>query len=280
MREIDRREFVIAGAAGLTTLFARPAKTQALTMIGPIGIQLYTLRELARADLARTLAALARIGYGEVEFAGYHGHSGAAVRKMLDDNGLAAPAAHVQLSDLAGNLNATIDAASEAGVTTIILPWIDAADRTPTGYKRIAQVLNIAATEARRRDIRVAYHNNAHEFAPMAGGPSGYDILLAECPPENLLLEMDIFWMRVAGQNPVEWFARAPGRYRLVHVKDMGPAPQNNMLDVGKGVIDWRQTLSAAANAGVKHFFVEHDDPTDALQSASASYAYLSKLAI
>jgi sugar phosphate isomerase/epimerase len=114
----------------------------------------------------------------------------------------------------------------------------------------------------------------------MAGGPSGYEILLAECPPENLLLEMDIFWMRLAGQDPIGWFARAPGRFRLVHVKDMGPAPRNDMRDVGTGVIDWRPTLSAAANAGVKHFFVEHDDPPDPLKSASASYEYLSKLVI
>jgi sugar phosphate isomerase/epimerase len=280
LRAIGRREFVIAGAAGLTSLVARPAGTQDLMMIEPVGLQLYTVRELARADLARTLAAVAKMGYKEVEFAGYHGHSGAAVGRMLHDNGLAAPAAHVPLSDLAENLTETLDAAGEAGVACLILPWIDAKDRNAEGYRRIAGILNAAAAKATPRNISVAYHNNVHEFEPIAGGRSGYEILLRECPPENLLLEMDIFWMRIAGQDPVEWFARAPGRYRFVHVKDMGPAPRNEMLDVGRGVIDWGHTLAAAAKTGVKHFFVEHDAPGDALQSAAVSYEYLRKLAI
>ena len=273
---MDRREFVAAGAYGFASLIAGDSFALPSPLIPRIGLQLYTVRDLARADLSRTLARVAAAGYREVEFAGYYGHSARAVRSMLDNHGLTAPAAHVGWSDLDRDLSATLDNADSIGHGYVILSWIDEKDRTDAGYRRIAAVVNAAAAEARPRGIRIGYHNNKYEFSRLPGGLSGYEVLLAECPAENLALEMDIFWMRAAGENPLSWFSRNDGRYRLVHVKDMGPAGE--MLDVGKGVIDWRRTLAAAKNAGVTHFFVEHDEPRDAMRSISTSWRALNRL--
>jgi sugar phosphate isomerase/epimerase len=273
---MDRREFVAAGAYGFASLLAGSSVASPAPLIPTIGLQLYTVRDLARADLDRTLGKVAAAGYREVEFAGYHGHSAKEVRAMLDKHGLTAPAAHVGASDLERDLAATLDNAEAVGHAYVILSWIDEKDRTDAGYRRVAKLVNEAASRSRSRGIRIGYHNNKYEFVPLAGGLTGYEVLLAECPAESLDLEMDIFWMRAAGQNPLSWFSRASGRYRLVHVKDMGPAGE--MLDVGKGVIDWRTTLTAAKNAGVTHFFVEHDEPGDAMRSIATSFRSLSRL--
>lgn len=95
---------------------------------------------------------------------------------------------------------------------------------------------------------------------------------MRECDPLNLTMEADVFWMRRARQDPLAWLAKYPGRFRMLHLKDMGPPPKNQMLDVGKGVIDWKTLLSRSKTAGVQHFFVEHEETRDPFASIRAGY--------
>ena len=273
-----RRDFLLAGAAGIATLSPTRLFAQRAGGRQPIGLQLYTVRDLAKKDLARTLAAVARIGYREVEFAGHYGHPVSEIRKMLDDSGLAAPSGHYGASELAAKTESVLDDARVLGHRYVTVSWIDAKDRTPDGYRGVASLINATAQVARSESLELAYHNHSFEFVPLSEGRSGYDILLAECPVENLALQADVFWMKMAGQDPLGWFSRHAGRYRMIHAKDMGPAPARQMLDVGSGQIDWPQMLAAAKQAGVKHFFVEHDEPRDAMASIARSYRYLSTL--
>lgn len=276
---LDRRAFCIAAAGGLAAISGAglSAQTAKPDRLDRIGLQLYTLREMAKRDLARTLAAVARIGYSEVEFAGYFGHPAKEVRAMLDANGLTSPGSHVSMDDLGKGWDSLVDDAAVLGQKYLALAWIDERERTVEGYETVAKRLNDAAGRARRRGIGVAYHNYNYEFAPV-GGTTGFDILLTRCPPENLMMEADVFWMRQAGQNPVDWFARYPGRFRMLHVKDMGPPPKNEMVDVGRGVVDWRAILSAGMRAGVEHVFVEHDEPERPLDSVRQGYRHLRRL--
>lgn len=273
---LDRRAFCMAAAGGIAGLSAPSllAQDSGAGKLGKIGIQLYTLREMAKTDLAKTLATVARIGYEEIEFAGYFGHPAARVRGMLDDNGLTSPGSHVSMADLGDKWETLLDDASVLGQAYLAVAWIDERDRTVDGYENAARRFNDAAGQARRKGIRLAYHNYNYEFTPI-GGTTGYEILMSRCPPENLLMEADVFWMRQAGQNPLDWFAKYPGRFHMLHVKDMGPPPQNEMVDVGRGVVDWRAILPGGTRAGVKHVFVEHDDPADPLASIRRSFRYL-----
>jgi sugar phosphate isomerase/epimerase len=91
-------------------------------------------------------------------------------------------------------------------------------------------------------------------------------------------MEVDVYWMRQAKQDPLTWFAKYPGRFHMLHAKDMGPAPKHAMLDVGKGTVDWRAILSSGEKAGVKHVFIENDEAKDPLASMRASYRYLQGL--
>ncbi|HEU4564009.1 MAG TPA: sugar phosphate isomerase/epimerase [Gemmatimonadaceae bacterium] len=278
---MSRRELLrlLGAAAALPVTSALAGFGAPRGAIAPLGIQLYTVRSALARDAAATLAALAGIGYREVELAGMHGLSARDFRALLDRNGLAAPSSHVGLDALgAAHRARTFDDAATLGNRWLVCPWLDPKERTADGYRRAAAALNDAAAAARGHGIRIAYHNHDFEHAPLAdaGGRTGYDLLLAECDPSLVAMEMDLYWMVKGGRDPVAYFERFPGRFPLVHAKDM--ARDGTMVDVGAGTIDFARILRHAGQAGIRHWFVEHDDPASPLASARASYEYLTKL--
>jgi sugar phosphate isomerase/epimerase len=276
----DRRTFLqqlggAALAAGLpdvsTAALGRAAR------IERVGLQLYTVRREMAKDVESTLATVAAAGYREVEFAGYFGTSPAEVRAMLDRHGLAAPSVHAG-STAPDQWHATLDAAHVIGHRYVVIPWIPVEARTGVdGYKKIAANFNRLAEEARAANLQFAYHNHDFEFAPVAG-QLPYDVLLAETDPKLVQMEMDLYWIVKGGQDPLAYFARWPGRFACVHVKDSAGAPDHRMMDVGAGTIDFKKIFSHRAQAGIQHYFVEHDEPADAFASIRASCAYLKQL--
>ena len=241
-----------------------------------IGVQLYTVRAAMRDDVAATLARVADIGYQEVEFAGYFDHTPADIRRMLDDNGLTAPAAHVPLEQLEGQTTELVDLAKTIGHEYLILAWLAQTDwnsvaalqRTADRFNRIGEALNAAG-------LKFAYHNHDFEFATV-GSRTVYSTLLAECDPALVQFEMDLFWITKGGGDPMAAFAAHPGRFPCVHVKDM--AADGAMVDVGAGEIDFAKLFAQRESAGVHHFFVEHDAPEDPFASITASHAALRSL--
>lgn len=103
-------------------------------------------------------------------------------------------------------------------------------------------------------------------------------MLLAETDPASVGFELDLMWIDKAGQDPLTYFSRYPGRFEMVHVKDSTGAPEYRQVDVGRGTIDFRRILARREQAGIRHLFVEHDDPPDPLAFARASYDYLDRL--
>jgi sugar phosphate isomerase/epimerase len=283
---LDRRTFVGSVAAAAIPLLAPgrfPFRT-APARIQRVGLQLYTVRDLLAKDFAGTLAAVARIGYREVEFAGYFDHPPAQVRSLLQQNGLVAPSAHVSFEALESDWDATLHTASLVGHQYLVCPWIpEERRRTLAEWRAVAQIINRAAASAHAAGIQFAYHNHAYEFAPLEG-QRPYDVLLADTDPSLVRLELDLFWITFAGGDPLVYFERYPARFPLVHVKDMlaKPTPdvaaERVMTDVGKGTIDWRGIFSHAREAGIEHYFVEYDNPPDALTSIRASFEYLRAL--
>ena len=105
-----------------------------------------------------------------------------------------------------------------------------------------------------------------------------YDVLLEATDPAHVLFELDLYWITKGGQDPLAYFARWPGRFPLVHVKDSAGPPEHRMADVGSGTIEWARIFAHRKQAGIEHFFVERDDPPDPFASIAASHAYLSDL--
>jgi len=278
---MHRRELLkILGVAAASPFVPRSA--HALLRAGverrldAIGIQLYTVRTLMDRDVEGTLAALAEIGYTQVEFAGLHGKSAKAMRAILDRHHLTSPSTHIALDEIRGHWARVLDEAQTLGQRYIICPWLDADQRrTLDDYRRIAHELNAAGETARKAGMTLGYHNHNFEFTPIEG-TIPYDVLLAECDPRLVAMELDLFWIVKGGQDPLAYIAKHPGRFPLVHVKDMTKGGE--MTDVGKGAIDFAAIFAQSARAGIQYYFVEHDEPPSPLDSARASYEYLRRL--
>jgi len=289
---MDRRGFL--GTITAATLLSRKlAWAGDDRKIEKIGLQLYTVRSEMKKDFEGTLAKVAEIGYREVEFAGYFGQSPQDVRKILDRNKLDAPSAHVDYDTLGEKWPAVLDTAKVIGHSYIVCPWIpEEIRKQPDGWKKAAETFSRAAEASQKAGIQFAYHNHHFEFVP-ANGKLPYDIFLAETDRNLVKMEMDLCWITVAGQDPLTYFARYPGRFPLVHVKDIKKIPQKtasdkgwvpferimpDMTDVGSGIIDWKRIFAQSDKAGIKHYFVEHDEPKSPFDSIRNSYIYLHNL--
>ena len=253
----------------------------------PLGVGLYSVRGLLEKDMAGTLGALAAIGYREVEFAGYFGRPAKEVRAMLDRAALTAPTVHVPLAELRANIAKVADDAGVIGQRLVICPWLE----TPTtldAWRRLADEFNGMGTALKARGLEFAYHNHDFEFAPIQG-TKPYDLLAERTDPALVKLQLDLFWATKMREDPVALFARHPGRFPAVHVKDMRSlartqgkaklgAEADEMADVGTGEIDFGRIFARAAEGGVRHFIAEYDNPPDPLASMRTSYANLRRL--
>lgn len=276
---MDRRTFV--KTAGTTAAaFALPVGPESFirSRLDKIGVQLYTVRDLMKASVERTMSQVAAIGYKEVEFAGYFNRPPRSIKQLLDDNGLGSPSAHIGLDALRGPWNRTLSDAAEIGHKWLVIASTGDSDRDSVeAIKRTADLIHKAADDAKFYKIRLAYHNHDVEFRQV-GGKRMFDQLLELTTPGDLQVEMDLYWITKGGGDPLDYFKRWPGRFPLVHVKDAGPAPQYPMEDVGKGTIKWAEIFAHQKEAGIKHYFVEHDSPADPIASITASYRYLRAL--
>ena len=260
--------------------------------IDKIGLELYTVREKMKKDFDGTIAKVASVGYKEVEFAGYFGHTPQQVRAVLEKNGLTSPSCHVEYSVLAPDKWPNeIESAKAIGQHYIVNPWIpEELRKTDDDWKRAAETFNRAGEASKKEGVQFAYHNHWFEFLPV-NGKRPYDMLLELCDPNLVKMELDLCWITVGGGDPLEYFNRYPGRFPLVHVKDVKKVPKvsaggtqdfgssmKDMTEVGSGIIDWKRIFAQSEKAGIKHYIVEHDNPKDPFQSIQTSYEYLAKL--
>lgn len=240
-----------------------------------IGVQLYTVRTLMRADVEGTLAALAAIGYREVEPFSWHERTPADWAAMLQRHGLTAPSMHVPLPANDDEWRTTLAGARTIGARWVVIPWVPPAEhRTKAAWERLAERLNALGRIAVADGVRVGYHNHDFEFAPVVEGVAGFDVLGASLDPATCDLEVDLFWMVRGGRSPYTTIPRLRN-VRLFHCKDIGPDPGYAMVDVGQGTIDWKRIAALAKRAGVRHLYVEHDAPSDPLASVRRSYGAL-----
>jgi sugar phosphate isomerase/epimerase len=240
-----------------------------------IGVQLYTVRKEMERSVEQTLARVAEVGYKEVELAGLFQRTPAQFASLLKANGLTAPSGHLGLDVMRTAWDKALDDSATIGHKYVVVAWVPPEERSSVdAARKLGEDFNRAGEAARKRGLTFAYHNHDFEFAPL-GSTTCYDVLLATCEPGLVDFELDLFWITKAGKDPLAYLARQPGRFPMVHVKDM--AADGSMVDVGAGRIDFAK-IFAAANGGIRHYFVEHDNPTDPFASIAASYRALTAL--
>ena len=276
---MDRRTFVhAAGGAAAAAMLPLPRTSLMRDHIDKIGLQLYTVRRQMTVSVEKTLAQVAAIGYKQVEFAGYNGRPPRAIKQLLDDNGLTAPSSHIGLDTLRGPWNRTLSDAAEMDHKWLTIASMANSDSNSLdALKRTADLIHKCADDAKFYKIKIGYHNHTQEFKEVEGKRI-YDHLLELVKPDELDFEMDLCWITAGGGDPLAYFKKYPGRFAMVHVKDAGPAPEYHMEDVGKGVIKWADIFKQRKQAGIKHYFVEHDNPADPMASIKTSFDYLKGL--
>lgn len=273
---MNRRKFLgtVSAAIVLARHFSWGADTG---KIDKIGVQLYTVRNQMKQDFDGTLAKVAAIGYREVEFAGYFDHSPKDVKASLDRAGIASPSAHFNDSYLGDKWSAALESANVIGQKYVVCSSIDEKNRQqPGSWHKIAESFNRVGEAAQKAGIQFAYHNHTFEFSPV-DGMRPYDILLKECDPQLVKMEMDLFWATKAGADPLTYFSQYPGRFALVHVKGMDKKGEMTSVEASNS-IDWKAIFAHSSQGGIQHYFVEHDNPATPFDSIQTSFTYLAQL--
>ncbi len=258
-----------------------------------IGIQLYTLRNEIKEDTVATIKAVAEAGYKQVEAYGFP--NAEAMIKASKDHGLEVNSSHfaweaVTSPDKAekGAFDKILEQAQKDGLSHLVIPYLHNEERaTLDDYKRVAERCNKAAVKAKKAGIQLAYHNHSFEFAPMEGKKSGYDILMAEFADE-MQFEIDVFWVKLAGVEPVDLMKKLKGRVSQLHLKDLkagidiphfeGGVPKEAFKELGNGIIPMEPIIKAAKAVGVAHCHVEQDQSPDPLASVQESIKHLATL--
>ena len=239
-------------------------------MIPPIAIQLYSLRETA--DFEESVRRVAAMGYAGVETAGQFGGSPKHARQIFDDLGLQVAGAHSPLP-VGDNKNAVLDTMHDLGTTTIVCPWVDPQHfRSLDGIQRLAGQLNEADEVARDHGLRLLYHNHDFEFIPLPDGSIPHQHLQQLTAP-TVAFEIDTYWVKVAGSDPVEVVRELGTRAPLLHVKDGHIDPRAPMLALGDGAMDFPSIVAAAR---AEWLIVEFDQcATDIFEAVEKSFRYL-----
>lgn len=279
---VDRRSAIRTLAAlAATPLLGRRAGADISPprRLDRIGLALFTVGRLTSRDYEGTLRQVADIGYRDVDMYIYDARrEPAETRAMLDRAGLACASARVATPALYRGWDRFLDAANTLGARWITLANVAYEERLHLrDWRELADVLNNAGAAARRRGLSLCYHNHSFELEPLEGKVP-LDLLLASTDPALVRLQMDVYWMTHGGRDPAAEIRRLGSRVATLHLKDMDSTPARGITSVGRGRIDFRSVLRAAADAKVSHYFVEEDAPVDPLGAIRSSYAHLARM--
>ena len=287
-----RRSFLKSTSLVSAGLFIAPKHFKIKSSL--IGLQLYTVRDAMGTDPKDTLEKVAKIGYTSVEGATYtgsekfYGMSPSEFKTVLKQNGLVMPSAHYRLGEetekgeavkgtMLHDWDKAVDDAAAVGLKYMVCAYLSESERGDADhYKKVADQLNIAGERCKKSGIQLCYHNHNFEFVKQ-GDVLPYNILLGT-DKELVKMEMDMYWVTKAAQDPITLFKEHPGRFPLWHIKDMDKTDAKNFTEVGNGIINFKEIFKHKALAGMKYFFVEQDTtPGSPFDSITQSISYIKK---
>jgi sugar phosphate isomerase/epimerase len=284
MSDTSRRNFLKTTAAVAAAAGAGSIRLAAKALGLPIGLQLYSVRELLPKDFDGTLAKVRAAGYTEVEAAGYYDRTAVDFRNAMDKAGLRCTSTHHPLALLQAHQDELIEYGHTLGLEYIICPWPRRRDPALTGeltlddWRWVAGELNRIGEKVKAAGMIFGYHNHGPEFGS-EGGVVFYDELLRLTDPKLVCFELDCGWAGAAGQKPEKYLAKSPERFPLLHVKDMvkGANGEFHSTVMGRGVVDYKPILRAATS--LKHYYIEQEEfDMDIIESLRLDAEYMKKL--
>lgn len=238
----------------------------------PLAVQLYTVREQCKRDFSGTLRQVAKIGYEYVELAGMHGLSAIELRKLLDDLGLKVISAHMPLDPL----EKTIEDSRALGAKMVACGYDPKKLKSVDGCREAGRYLSEIGGKLRAAGIELAYHNHNWEFEKVEG-QYALDRLYEAADPQNLKAQLDVYWVKRGGEDPLKYIEQLGSRCLMLHLKDM--APDGDFAEVGSGTLDFPAILKAGEQVGTKALIVEQDTcKRPPLESIRMSFDHLKKL--
>ena len=269
--------------AGLSTSNSMPASSTNVrydtgvgpSFKGPIGLQLYSLRDQFAKDVPGTMNQVQKFGFKYVELAGTYGLTPEKFKEQLDARGLKAVSGHFSYEQCRDHVEDVARDAKVLGLQYVGCAWIPHKDPfDEKTCREAAAVFNRAGEALAKHGLKFFYHTHGYEFLPYGNGTL-FDLLMAETKPEFVRFQMDIFWVVNPGQDPVKLLEKYGSRFELMHLKDMkkgtpsdttGHSEVTNDVPFGTGMIDLPAVLRAAKKSGVKWYFVEDESPTSVAQ--------------
>lgn len=245
-----------------------------------ISLQFYTLRDAFDKDPFGTLERVAKIGYPGIEIGGYGNKNRAELIAKINELGLQVTGGHVTLDAMRDDMPGVIDEVKALGTNFIIVPWVGEDRRgSVENWQAVASELNEAGAKLKAAGLTLCYHHHDFEFSEHFGDKSAWDILMEATDPDLVKAEIDVYWAKKGGADPVEIINRYADRLALLHVKDM--MPDGSFGEVGEGILDWPTIFAAAKAANVVHYAVEQDQcPGDPFDSIEISFKNLKKMGI
>ncbi len=248
------------------------------------GIQLWSLRKTFDRDPAEGLRLTRALGFRIVETHSTYGKKAADFAQELKDAGLEAVSAHFPYERFGTDLPGIIADAKALGVRWVCIAWIPNQGFDQSLARKLANDFNQWGRALREAGLRFAYHPHGYEFRPEADGRTALDVLIAETRPEDVSFELDVFWAKHGGADPVALLRQHPSRFKLMHVKDIrkgaptglssGSAPASDRVAVGQGQLDWDALFAAGQAAGIEHYIIE-DETEEPAQTIPLSMEFL-----
>ena len=287
----SRRNFIKQTGVVAASITLLPYLSGAETAeINKFGIQLYSLRNEIPSGIEKVINEVAKAGYNYVESydysinTGFFGLKPQAYKDLLDKNNLTCPSAHY---DFAGWERSQDDSILKSYIASakildqkyIVVPYTNPdIFKDETACRAYSAKLNRASKIVKDAGLKLAYHNHDLEFYDL-NGKTGFSILLEESDPKLLDIELDLYWVIKAKQDPIQLFKNHPGRFTMWHIKDMSKTNHSKNTEVVNGAIDFTTIFANAKQSGLKYSFVEQENfDIDPFESITKSANYLNRL--
>lgn len=244
-----------------------------------IAVQLYTLKDECKSDFPAVLREISQIGYAGVQFAGFHGYDPKELKSVLDETGLKAAGLHVGMQEILEHAAQVASDAKLLGTPDIICPNVPSDLRNEDGYRKLRADLNATAKRLKSEGFRISYHNHAFEFDTRIDGKDALSYLLEPAGENDILAELDVYWLKKSGFDPAEFIRPYAGRMPIIHLKDMTADDEQAFAEIGAGCIGFEPIIRWGEASGVEWYVVEQDIcKTDPMDCVRTSYANLTKL--
>lgn len=244
--------------------------------MGKIGVQLYSVWQLAKKDFIGTIGQMAKIGFDGVEFAGFYNTPAKELKTALDGFGLKTAGSHTQIDSLINKLPEIIDYNLEIGNRYIVCPALPLEMRNSVdSWKKTAEIFNQIGQKCYQQGVKFGYHNHDFEFENF-GGEYGLDILAANTQPEYCFMQLDVHFIALKGLNPVDFIKKYSLRGDTIHMKDLKSHGDTKSTIIGKGIVDFKGIAEAAGKQNTEWYIIEQEDyEDDEIKSLKEGCSYL-----